>query len=101
MAVKLSRHALARQAMLISARIERARADLNSGDEQVRAEAVRQLCPCRTHDDRTLDLYVVPMRHDPSAAVRRAVNRVLDEELEHQMIREARAAAASARERQL
>ena len=90
MAATLSRRARARQAMLISARVERAVRDLTSPDEQVRAEAVRQLCPCRTHEDRTLDLYVVPMRHDPSPVVRWAANRVLTEELEHEMIRDAR-----------
>ena len=45
---------------------------------------------CRTSDERTLDRYVVPMLHDPSAVLRGVANAVLDEELEHQMIREAR-----------
>ena len=94
MAARLSRRAQARQARLISARIERAVLDLTSPDEQVRAQAVRQLCPCRTLDDRTLDVYVVPMRHDPSPVVRWTANRVLTEELEHEMVREARSGDA-------
>jgi hypothetical protein len=89
---KKSRRAHARMARLIAARVECAVRDLGSADEQVRALAVRQLCPCRTHDPRTLDRYVVPMRHDPSPLVRWAANFVLDEELEHQMISEARTA---------
>ena len=46
-----------------------------------------------THADWTLDLYIVPMRHDPSPVVRWAVNFVLSEELEHEMIKQARTAA--------
>ena len=60
MACKLSRRAQVRQASLIAAQIMLAVTDLNSADEQVRAGAVRALCPCRTRDKRTLDRYVVP-----------------------------------------
>jgi hypothetical protein len=94
MASRLSRRALARQAMQIQAQIDCAVRNLDSPDEHVRAEAVRQLCPCRTHANWTLERYVVRMRHDASALVRFAANFVLTEELEHEMVREARAAQA-------
>jgi hypothetical protein len=42
--------------------------------------------------DWTLERYVVPLQHDPSPLVRSAINFVLTEELEHEMVREARAA---------
>ncbi len=90
MACKLSRRAEVRQAKLIAARTARAVQELNSPNQEVRAAAVRSLCPCRTLDKRTLDVYVVPMRHDPSAAVRWAANIVLNEELENEMVRQAR-----------
>src|SRR6266571_4856901 len=75
---------------LIAAQITLAVTDLNSADEQVRAAAVRALCPCRTRDKRSLDRYVVPMLHDPSPVVRWAANFVLNEELENEMVRQAR-----------
>ncbi len=90
MACKLSRRAQVRQASLIAAEITLAVTDLNSADEQVRAAAVRALCPCRTRDKRSLDRYVVPMLHDPSPVVRWAANFVLNEELENEMVRQAR-----------
>ena len=92
MTVRLSRRAQARAAVQTQTRIACAVLDLSSPDENVRAEAVRQLCPCRTHLRWTLDQYVVPMLHDESAIVRRMANVVLSEELEHEMVREARAA---------
>ena len=88
MACRLSRRAKVRQASLIAARITLAVSDLNSADDQVRAAAVRALCPCRTLDRRTLDRYVVPMLHDPSPVVRWTANFVLNEELEHEMVRQ-------------
>ena len=90
MAGRLSRRAQARQAKRIQAQIECAVHNLHSPDERVRAEAVRQLCPCRTHVDWTLERYVILMRHDPSTLVRAAANLVLNEELEHEMVRQAR-----------
>ena len=92
MAGRLSRRAQARQAKRIQAQIECAVRNLHSPDERVRAEAVRQLCPCRTHLDWTLERYVILMRHDPSTLVRAAANFVLNEELEHEMVRQARTA---------
>jgi hypothetical protein len=89
---RLSRRAQARQAAKIEAQIACAVRDLESADEHVRAEAVRQLCPCRTHMRWTLDRYVLPMLHDASPEVRFAANFVLTEELEHEMVRDARAA---------
>ena len=88
---RLSRRAQARRAMQIQAQIVCAVRDLTSPDEYVRAEAVRQLCPCRTHMRSTLERYVVPMLHDDSAVVRSMANLVLSEELEHEMVFEARA----------
>jgi hypothetical protein len=70
---------------------------LNSSDEHARAEAVRRLCPCRTHADWTLDRYVVPKRHDASPVVRQAVNFVMNEEFEHDMVKQPRAAQSPAR----
>jgi hypothetical protein len=90
MAGRLSRRAQARQAIQIQAQIQCAIRNLHSPDARVRAEAVRQLCPCRTQVDWTLERYVILMRHDPSALVRAAVNLVLDEELEHEVVRQAR-----------
>jgi hypothetical protein len=92
MAGRLSRRALARQAMHIQAQVDCAVSNLDSPDEQVRADAVRQLCPCRTHVDWTLERYVLPMLHDPSPVVRRTANFVLTEELDHELVREAQAA---------
>ena len=90
MVCRLSRRAQVRQASLVAARITLAVSDLNSEDEQVRAAAVRALCPCRTLDRCTLDRYVVPMLYEPSAVVRWAANFVLNEELENEMVRQAR-----------
>jgi hypothetical protein len=87
---KKSRRAHARAAMRIEAQIACAVRDLTSSDEYVRAEAVRQLCPCRTGKRWTLERYVVPMLHDDSAVVRYMANFVLSEELEHEMVRQAR-----------
>jgi hypothetical protein len=95
MASRLSRRARAREAMQIRAQIECAVRDLESEDEHLRAAAVRQLCPCRTHATWTLERYVLPMLHDASPRVRFAANFVLSEELEHDMVREARAAHSS------
>ena len=99
MAGRLSRRAQERQATRIQAQISCAVLSLNSSDEHVRADAVRQLCPCRTHADWTHDRYVVPMRHDPSPVVRQAVNLVMNEEFEHDMVRQARAAQSRDRVR--
>jgi hypothetical protein len=87
---RLSRRARARQAMRIQAQISCAVRDLDSHDEHVRAEAVRKLCPCRTHMHWTLERYVVPMLHDTSPLVRFAANFVLSEELENEMVKAAR-----------
>jgi hypothetical protein len=87
---RLSRRARARQVMRIRAQITCAVPDLDSPDEQVRAEAVRNLCPCRTHVHWTLERYVLRMLHDPSPLVRFAANFVVSEELENEMVRAAR-----------
>lgn len=88
---RLSRRARAREAIRIQAQIACAIRDLDSPDERVRAEAVRKLCPCRTHVHWTLERYVIPMLHDTSPLVRFAANFVLSEELENEMVRVARA----------
>ena len=88
---RLSRRVRARQALRIQAHIASAVRNLDSPDEHVRANAVRQLCPCRTHAHWTLERYVVPMLHDASPIVRFTANFVLSEELENEMVREARA----------
>src|SRR5712691_11724811 len=98
MVCRHSRRAQVRQASLVAARITLAVSDLNSEDEQVRAAAVRALCPCRTLDRRTLDRYVVPMLYEPSAVVRWAANFVLNEELENEMVRRARNGNADGRQ---
>ena len=89
---RLSRRARARQMLRIQAQIDCAVRDLDSPDENVRAEAVRQLCPCRTRVNWTLDRFVIPMLHDASPIVRSVANFVLTEELESEMVREARVA---------
>jgi len=88
---RLSRRARARQAMRIQVQITCAVRDLDSPDEHVRAEAVRKLCPCRTHMHWTLERYLLPMLHDTSPLVRFAANFVVSEELENDMVRAARA----------
>ena len=87
---RLPRRARVRQEEHIQAQIAWAVSDLDSPDEYVRAEAVRKLCPCRTHVHWTLERYVIPMLHDTSPLVRFAANFVLSAELENEMVRAAR-----------
>lgn len=54
--------------------------DLKSPDPGTRAEAVRQLCPCRTAWDVPVQRYVAALRDDPSPTVRHEVHHVLDED---------------------
>ena len=88
---RLSRRARARQMLRIQAQIDCAVRNFDSPDENVRAEAGRRLCPCRTHVNWTLDRFVIPMLHDTSPIVRSVANFVLTEELENEMVRDARA----------
>jgi 3-methyladenine DNA glycosylase AlkC len=79
-----------RQAMRIQEQITCAVRDLDSPDEHV---ALRRFASsaCRTRLHWTLERYVIPMLHDPSPVVRFAAHFVLSEELENEMVREARA----------
>src|SRR5438128_11740796 len=54
--------------------------DLQSPDGGTRAEAVRQLCPCRTAWDVPVQRYVAEMMNDPSSSVRHEAHHVLDED---------------------
>lgn len=63
-----------------SAVLQRILCDLESSDAGTRAEAVRQLCPCRTAFDVPVQRYVAAMQDDPSPTVRHEVHHVLDED---------------------
>jgi hypothetical protein len=56
--------------------------ELQSADEQVRLLAVHKLCPCRPGNLELFERYLYPLRHDPSKAVREAVNQAFAEGLE-------------------
>jgi hypothetical protein len=53
--------------------------ELRSPDDQVRADAVRKLCPCRSSWDVPVHEQVIALRNDPSPRVRQAVEHDLDE----------------------
>jgi hypothetical protein len=67
--------------------------EMQSEEEHIRAEAVRQLCPCRTAWDVPVQRYVCEMMNDPSPSVRHEVQHVLYEDgrwgkrLEEQRVR--------------
>jgi hypothetical protein len=54
--------------------------DLQSPEGEVRAAAVRQLCPCRTAWDIPVQRYIAAMQDDPSSSVRHEVQHVLHED---------------------
>ncbi len=60
--------------------LERILRDLDSPDERTRANAVRQLCPCRgTQWEVPVFQRVLTLRNDPSPLVRHAVQHDLEE----------------------
>ncbi len=85
---------LRHQAIRIEAQIACAIRELDSVHEDVRGAGVRALCPGRTHQRWTLEPYGVPRLHDASPLVRYVAHFVLSEELDLDMVREARAADA-------
>lgn len=68
------------QSVKQSAVLQQILCDLESPDAGTRAEAVRQLCPCRTAFDVPVQRYVAAMQDDPSPSVRHEVHHVLDED---------------------
>jgi hypothetical protein len=63
-----------------SPELQRILDELASPDEQTRANAVRQLCPCRgTQWERAVFPQVLALRNDPSPIVRHAVQHDLSE----------------------
>jgi hypothetical protein len=53
--------------------------DLRSPDEDVRAGAVRRICPCRAGLDVPYEQFAFALRKDPSLKVRHAATHVLHE----------------------
>lgn len=62
------------------AKLDKILQDMQSEDELTRAQAVRQLCPCRTAWDVPVQRYVCEMLNDPSPSVRHEVQHVLYED---------------------
>jgi hypothetical protein len=53
--------------------------DLRSADEEVRASAMRRICPCRAGFELPYEQIAFALRKDPSAKVRHAAAHVLEE----------------------
>jgi hypothetical protein len=65
--------------------------ELQSADEQIRLLAVHKLRPCRAGNFELFELYLYPLRHDPSKLVPEAVNQAFNEGLERVYLRDQRA----------